>query len=151
FDRYGYVNDAGTGLDACVTTPQTSGLDTKTEPDQNTYVVGANPGGPTAGYDYGRHFLIQGHEVFSNTGAGVGETNAAYLTRINLAVPLQDVHRVTLLGFPAGADHCNSGMASIDGSTYDPFTGDLLFTGEAGGTSAPSVSFGGVYSTPLNW
>ena len=36
---------------------------TKTEPDQNTYLVTrTNPGGPTAGYDYGHHFLIQGHE-----------------------------------------------------------------------------------------
>src|SRR5690348_12815188 len=31
---------------------------TRTEPDENTYLVlDENPGGPTAGYDYGRHFL----------------------------------------------------------------------------------------------
>jgi hypothetical protein len=36
---------------------------TLTEPDENTYLVlDHNPGGPTAGYDYGRHFLYQGHE-----------------------------------------------------------------------------------------
>src|SRR5262249_54664231 len=35
---------------------------TRTEPDQNTYLVlGHNPGGPSAGFDYGRHFLFQGH------------------------------------------------------------------------------------------
>jgi hypothetical protein len=42
-------------------------------------------------------------------------------------------------------------MASLDGSTYDPFTGQLLFTGEAGGTGASSQAFGGVYATPLMW
>ncbi len=37
---------------------------TKTEPDQNLYVVFAhNPGGPTGGYNYGRHFLFQPHEA----------------------------------------------------------------------------------------
>src|SRR5215468_8141936 len=36
---------------------------TKTEPDQNMYLVlDDNPGGPTPGYNYGRHFLFQGHE-----------------------------------------------------------------------------------------
>src|SRR5262245_48030491 len=33
----------------------------RTEPDENTYLVlDHNPGGPTAGFDYGRHFLFQG-------------------------------------------------------------------------------------------
>ena len=32
---------------------------TKTEPDENTYLVFEdNPGGPSAGFDYGRHFLF---------------------------------------------------------------------------------------------
>ena len=36
---------------------------TRTEPDENTYLIlDHNPGGPTPGYDYGRHFLFQGHE-----------------------------------------------------------------------------------------
>jgi hypothetical protein len=49
---------------------------TLTEPDQNTYLIlDHNPGGPTPDYDYGRHFLFQGHE---NSG------DLAYVTRINL-------------------------------------------------------------------
>src|SRR5262249_50208279 len=36
----------------------------RTEPDENTYLIlDHNPGGPTPGYDYGRHFLFQGHEM----------------------------------------------------------------------------------------
>ena len=35
----------------------------RTEPDENTYLIlDHNPGGPTPDYDYGRHFLFQGHE-----------------------------------------------------------------------------------------
>ena len=53
----------------------------RTEPDENTYLIlDHNPGGPTQGYDYGRHFLFQGHEMPN------GNTNRAYLTRINLDV-----------------------------------------------------------------
>jgi len=33
----------------------------RTEPDENTYLIlDHNPGGPTTGYDYGRHFLFSG-------------------------------------------------------------------------------------------
>src|SRR5262249_26913828 len=89
--------------------------DTATEPDQNTYVVySTNPGGPTTGFDYGRHFVYQGHE---------NGDDLAYVTRVNL-----DVHeasqKITLLT-PVGADgltHFNS----IDGSTFNPFTNTLL-------------------------
>ncbi len=92
-----------------------------TEPDENTYLIlDHNPGGPTPDYDYGRHFLFQGHE---NSG------NLAYVTRINLDVASPD-HRITLLT-PVGGDgltHFNS----IDGSTWDPFTGTMLFAQEAG-------------------
>ncbi|HEX4667802.1 MAG TPA: hypothetical protein VH207_14505, partial [Chthoniobacterales bacterium] len=35
----------------------------RTEPDENTYLVLDHyPGGPTEVYEYGRHFLFQGHE-----------------------------------------------------------------------------------------
>jgi hypothetical protein len=104
---------------------------TRTEPDQNTYLVTAtNPGGPTAAFEYGRHFLIEGHENGSNK---------AYATRINLDVT-DPAHRITYLGNEADA----IGLTSIDGSIYDPFNGQLLFTSEAG-------NGGGVIEAPLNW
>jgi hypothetical protein len=107
--------------------------DTATEPDQNLYLVlDGNPGGPNPGFDYGRHFLYQGHE----NGA-----DQAYVTRVNLDVK-DPSHRITLLT-PLGADgltHFNS----VDGSTYDPFTKTLLFTQEAG-------SNGGVIQITSKW
>jgi len=94
---------------------------TRTEPDENTYLVlDHNPGGPTPDYDYGRHFLFQGHE---NSG------NLAYVTRINLDVAHPD-HRITLLT-PVDANGLTN-FNSIDGSAWDPFTGTMLFTQEAG-------------------
>lgn len=122
--KYGYLNDFP---------PQTVEA-TKTEPDENTYLVlDHNPGGPTAGFDYGRHFLFQGHEVFGR--------DLAYITRINLDVP-NPKHRITLLT-PVGADgltHYNS----IDGSVWNPFTKTLLFTQEVGTT-------GGVIEIGADW
>src|SRR5215510_8212225 len=93
----------------------------RTEPDENTYLIlDHNPGGPTPGYDYGRHFLFQGHE---NSG------NLAYVTRINLDAASPD-RRITLLTpvDDSGLTHFNS----IDGSTWDPFSRTLLFAQEAG-------------------
>jgi hypothetical protein len=131
FARYGYLNDS---------TIQTDKQPTKTEPDQNTYLVTRrSPGGPTAGYDYGHRFLIQGHEVFTPSGATY---NRAYFTRVNLDVD-DPQHRVTLLN-PLASDATDSGVRSIDGSTYDPFTGQLLFTAEAG-------NLGGVFGQALKW
>ena len=70
--QYGYLSDG-----------------TLTQPDENTYLVlDNNPGGPTSGDDYGRHFLFQGHENASAL---------AYVTRINLDVPRSDPNRITLL------------------------------------------------------
>lgn len=95
---------------------------TRTEPDENTYLIlDHNPGGPEAGYDYGRHFLFQGHE---NGG------NLAYITRINLDVMNPD-HRITLLT-PLDTNGF-TGFNSIDGSTWNPTTRTLLFAQEAGG------------------
>jgi hypothetical protein len=95
---------------------------TLTEADQNTYLVlHHNPGGPVPGYDYGRHFLFQGHE---NGGGN------AYITRINLDITSKS-HRITLLS-PVGPSG-QTGFSAIDGSTYDPFTKTLLFTQEDGG------------------
>ena len=131
FSRYGYLDDS---------TLQDDRFPTKTEPDQNTYLVTRrNPGGPTAGYDYGHRFLIQGHEVFTPSNATF---NRAYFTRVNLDVT-DPAHRVTLLN-PLPADATDSGVRSIDGSTFDPFTGQLLFTAEAG-------NLGGVFGQALKW
>jgi hypothetical protein len=94
---------------------------TRTEPDENTYVVfDSNPGGPAPGFDYGRHFLYQGHE---------NSNNLAYITRINLDVD-DPLHRITLLTPTNTAG--KTGFNSIDGSTWNPFTRTLLFTQEAG-------------------
>jgi hypothetical protein len=88
----------------------------KTEPDKNTYFVfprglpGADPG-----YDYGTHFLFQGHE---NGAPGS-------ITRINLDADA--AHRVTLL---ATSDTNGDPLATIDGSTWDPWAHRLLFTTE---------------------
>jgi hypothetical protein len=93
----------------------------RTEPDENTYLIlDHNPGGPTDGYDYGRHFLFQGHE---------NADDLAHVTRLNLDVADPD-HRVTLLTpvDDSGLTHFNS----IDGSTWNPFSRTLLFTEEAG-------------------
>ena len=106
---------------------------TLTEPDENTYLVlGSNPGGPTPGFDYGRHFLFQGHE---NSG------NRAYVTRINLDVT-DHAHKVTLLT-PVDVSGLTN-FNSIDGSTYNPFTNTLLFTQEAG-------TNGGVIEIGTSW
>ena len=51
----------------------------RTEPDENTYLIlDYNPGGPTPGYDYGRHFLFQGHE---NLTGGQSRTCDTYQSR----------------------------------------------------------------------
>jgi hypothetical protein len=122
YTNYGFLNDNADPT-----------ARTRTEPDENLYLVtNSSPGGPTAGYDYGTHFLFQGHE---NAG------NKAYMTRINLDVTDPD-HRVTLLNLPDGTG--NTGLNSVDGDSYDPFTGQLLFTSEAGNA-------GQVIATSLRW
>ena len=90
----------------------------KTEPDKNTYLVfpdglsGADPN-----YDYGTHFLFQGHEG----GAG----GAGYITRVNLDADA--AHRITLL---ATQDAFGNQLATIDGTTWDPWAKRLLLTTE---------------------
>lgn len=88
---------------------------TKTEPDKNTYLVLYGQTGPDASYDYGTHFLIQGHE-----GGAPG-----MITRINLDA--DGAHKVTLL---AATDATGAALADIDGSTWDPFAQRLIFTTE---------------------
>ena len=113
---------------------------TNTSPDQNTYVeLSVNPGGPTTGYDYGRDFLYQGHEI----GDGF-----SHITRINLDVS-DPAHRVTLLT-PVDPITGKTGFNKIDGSTFNPFTQKLLFTEEPGDKLTGNGS-GRVIEVSLNW
>ena len=123
--KYGYLNDF----------PPQPVEATKTEPDQNVYLaLDHNPGGPTAGFDYGRHFLFQAHE------GGGSDLSAA--TRVNLDVS-DPLHRITLLT-PVGGDG-KTHLNSLDGVGYDPFTGTLLFTQENGSGK------GGVVELPVDY
>src|SRR5262249_35910332 len=90
----------------------------KTEPDKNTYVVLPGLHGADSGYDYGTHFLYQGHEA---TATGV----PAAITRINLDA--DGAHRVTLL---ATQTQAGAPLHYIDGPTWDPWAQRLLFTTE---------------------
>jgi hypothetical protein len=118
---YGYDNDTlnGAGQPQMLPTPTTPGTEaTKSEPDKNTYLVfGKGLPGAEPKYGYGTHFLFQGHEL----GAG----GAGYVTRINLDADAQ--HRVSLL---ATSDVNGKPLATIDGSTYDPWASRLLLTTE---------------------
>ena len=88
--HYGYENDTlgPTALPQMLPTAANPAEAQKTEPDKNTYVVfkrglhGADPH-----YDYGTHFLFQGHEA--------RRRRLGYITRINLDADAD--HRVTLL------------------------------------------------------
>jgi hypothetical protein len=111
---------------------------TKTEPDKNTYLVFAKGlSGPDASYDYGTHFVYQGHEngvPVALPGAPAGTTiNGSYITRINLDA--DGAHRVTLLATQTDA---GVPLQKIDGSGWDPFARKLLFTTETGFASVPS-------------
>lgn len=89
----------------------------KTEPDKNTYLVLYGQHGADPHYNYGTHFLFQGHEA--------GATG--YLTRINLDADA--AHRVTLL---ATSTTDGKALPTFDGSTWDPWARRLLFTAELG-------------------
>jgi len=101
----------------------------KTEPDKNTYLVLDRQEGADPNYDYGRHFLFQGHE------AGV----QGYITRVNLDADA--AHRVTLF---ASQDSQGHALPKFDGSTWDPWAERLLFTAELGAD-------GGVWQSTLEF
>jgi len=105
--NYGYYDDGPF-------VPAPGGLTeaTKSEPDKNTYLVMRGLKGADPDYDYGTHFLFQGHE-----GGPAG-----LMTRVNLDADY--AHRVTLIGKTGQA-------SSVDGSTWNPFARHLLFTGES--------------------
>jgi hypothetical protein len=106
----------------------------KTEPDKNTYLVLTGQKGADPNYDYGTHFLFQGHEAGS----------PGLITRINLDA--HGPHRVTLL---ATQDVDGIDLPTFDGSTWDPWAQRLLFTSEAG-PNADGVSQGGVWQSTLD-
>ena len=127
---YGYDND-GTLLPApgALPSPGQPVEASKTEPDKNTYLVLSGQHGADTQYDYGTHFLFQGHE----TGT------AGYITRINLDA--DGDHHITLM---ATTDTQGNPLPLIDGSTWDPFAQRLLFTSENG-------SGGGVWQATLDY
>jgi hypothetical protein len=120
---YGYENDVPSAdnpaLPQMVPTRTSQDEAVKTEPDKNTYLVFKRGlSGPDASYDYGSHFLYQGHEN--------GANGQGYITRINLDADAD--HRVTLL---ASKDAGGKAITTIDGSTWDPWAQRLLFTTES--------------------
>ncbi len=106
---YGYLNNQPNLVPALGSNVEA----TKTEPDKNTYLVLRGLTGFDPKY-YGTHFLFQGHE------AGT----PGQITRINLDADAD--HRVTVL---ATTDKNGVALPSIDGSTWYPWSGCLLFTG----------------------
>ena len=96
----------------------------KTEPDKNTYLVIPGLHGADPAYNYGSHFVFQGHEVGT----------PGSLTRINLDA--DGAHRVTVL---ANYDINNGALPTIDGSTWYPWAGRVLLTQEGDGASTGGV------------
>jgi hypothetical protein len=124
FYGYSFTNDS-TPL---VPIPPSPAEAQKTEPDKNTYLVLDGQKGADPSYDYGTHFVFQGHE------AGT----PGYITRVNLDADRD--HRVTLL---ASKDASGAALPAFDGSTWDPFAHRLLFTAENGNK-------GGVWQATLD-
>jgi hypothetical protein len=125
---YGYENDVPSVdnplLPQMLPTPASATEAIKTEPDKNTYLVFKQgmPGADPA-YNYGSHFLYQGHENAAKDAAG---NSLGLISRINLDADAE--HRVTLMATEDTAGHP---LATIDGSTWDPFAQRLLFTTES--------------------
>src|SRR5215831_18635709 len=120
---YGYDDD-GPMLPAFGSNVEAS----KTEPDKNTYLILNRQEGADPHYDYGEHFIFQGHE----------SGKCGYLTRINLDA--DQPHRVTLM---ATQDVNGATLPNFDGSTWYPFSQHLLLTTE-------NVKVSGVYQATLD-
>jgi hypothetical protein len=125
---YGYNDDKPNLVPLFGVTPPVEAH--KTEPDKNTYLVLRGQRGADPRYDYGAHFLFQGHE------SGVG--GQGYVTRINLDADV--AHRVTLM---ATKDVDGKSLPVFDGSTWYPWAQRLLFTAELG-------TAGGVWQATLD-
>jgi Alkaline phosphatase PhoX len=117
---YGYLNDQPNLLPALSSNVEA----TKTEPDKNTYLVLRGLTGADHTYDYGTRFVFQGHEVGT----------PGQITRINLDADA--AHRVTVL---ATTEKNGVALPQIDGSTWYPWSGRLLFTAEGNGTTTGGV------------
>jgi hypothetical protein len=140
---YGYDNDSlnAAGEPVMVPTAAHPTEAHKTEPDKNTYLTfrkglsGADPH-----YNYGSHFLFQGHEGGTQTNCTmpVGSVSCGYITRINLDADA--AHRVTLMGTQ---DDTGKAISTIDGSTWDPWAQKLIYTTE--NTNAPTYAQGPNY------
>jgi hypothetical protein len=93
----------------------------KSDPDKNTYLQLNGLHGADPKYNYGTHFLYQGHEVGT----------PGYITRVNLDADA--AHRVTLLHTQTTD---GKAIPDIDGSSWNPFAKKLLLTAEAGNQGA---------------
>ena len=126
---YGYLsNGPMVPAPGAVQAPGANVEANKTEPDKNTYLVVGDQHGADDDYDYGTHFLYQGHE------AGRG-----YITRVNLDA--DEAHRVTVL---ATTDTSSNPLPVFDGSTWNPFAERLLFSAELGAN-------GGIWQATLDF
>src|SRR5262249_14759424 len=103
---YGYNDDKPNLVPLIGVTPAVEAH--KTEPDKNTYLVLPGQRGFDPNYDYGTHFVFQGHE------SGVG--GQGYITRINLDADV--AHRVTLM---ATKDVNGKPLPVFDGSDWYPW------------------------------
>lgn len=118
---YGYLNNQPNLLPALGGNVEAS----KTEPDKNTYLVLHGLKGADPRYDYGTRFLFQGHE------AGAPGS----ITRVNLDADA--AHRITVLATTEkdGA----TPLPTIDGSTWYPWAGVLLFSQEGNGATSGGI------------
>ena len=130
---YGYLSDQPNLVPPLGSAVEAS----KTEPDKNTYLVVRGLKGADTHYDYGTHFLFQGHE--GPFGGPNGQKGS--ITRINLDADA--AHRVTVL---ATKDKDGVQLPTFDGSTWNPFAHRLLFTAEGNGTTT-----GGVWQATLDF
>lgn len=122
---YGYAGDGPFVPEAGDVQSKTHDVEAvKTEPDKNTYLVLDGQKGADAAYNYGTHFLFQGHE----SAVEINGQPYGYVTRINLDAT-DEAHRVTLL---ASQDTEGKPLQMFDGSTWNPFTKQLLLTSEEG-------------------
>ena len=129
--HYGYAN-AGASTPLKPMIPLSANVEAqKTEPDKNTYLILDDQSGPDAAYDYGKHFVFQGHELGVDDGTG---HQMGAITRINLDADA--AHRITVL---ATTDTDGKSLPVIDGSTWYPFSDHLLFSQEGNGTSNGGV------------